>query len=1074
MFFINKRILLYSFYIVLIFWISTGTVISAMLLTYSSDDLRSFNRVGESPPRPTRKVLFKLRLWRPCTERQSQLGSSLNDDVLRSSPFGSSAATPTTRIPVRPASRPACDSIHLCFATVNIQSINNKTHVVQELINDNDLDVLTVTETWHTSGEDLSLRRAAPPGYGILDAPRAIPDEDASSKKSLKTNHGGIAIFFRDHFSARKLDLGFKPSTFEVLACSLHSLSTTIIHLIIYRPSNKNNPVNNLFFEELTTLFETMATYQSEIIISGDLNIHVDNLNDRHGQRLLELLDSFDLVQNVSGPTHRAGHTLDLVITRHDAIPIRCWADPPVHSDHGIVFCNFPPIKYAPYNSSKKTVRQWKRLDKDAFRKALADSVLCTNTEELSVKSSKELFDMYDGTVRRIVDVLLPEINIYVKERRIAAWFDNDCRIMRRQTRMFERRYRHTRSATDCQCWVRSLEKKRDMFRAKEEAYWNARIVSNAGKPKKLWRCLNNLLMRNQSKVKSSTSNITAAGLSTFFNDKVDAVRDSTSDADPPSFNRLTEETFDAFEACSMEEVRRTVMQSPPKSCSLDPLPTFILREYIDELLPFLWIMCNASLREGHLPDSQKSAIITPGLKKSNLDPEQLKNYRPISNLTFISKVVERIVARQLNDYLQQHKLLPTLQSAYRRGHSTETALLKIISDILDAADTAHVTLLGMLDLSAAFDTVDHEILLTRLKISYGMSGKVLDWIASFVGGRDQFVTFAGGCSLATKLRFGIPQGSVLGPILFLLYTADVIEIALSLGLKVHSYADDTQLYLSCPSSNEVAAVAQLANCIGQIEKWMRSNRLKLNSEKTQFMWLGSRQQLAKITVTSLDLDGTEIEFVTSAKNLGVIFDAELAMDAHSSNVARSCFYQLRQLRSARRSLTEEAAKTLVHAFITSRVDFCNSIYYGVTDIIARKLQSILNAAARLITGKRRFDHITSVMRDELHWLPIRSRVVYKLAVLVYGCLHGLSPPYLSSMCIPVETIDGRARLRSAQHGDLLVPRTRTKRFGPRSFRVSGPAVWNSLPLDIRDTQLTFDQFQRKLKTHLFTIAYGL
>ena len=190
--------------------------------------------------------------------------------------------------------------------------------------------------------------------------------------------------------------------------------------------------------------------------------------------------------------------------------------------------------------------------------------------------------------------------------------------------------------------------------------------------------------------------------------------------------------------------------------------------------------MCNASLREGLLPESQKAAVITPVLKKPGLDPDDCKNYRPISNLTFVSKVVERLVARQLTDYLQENQLLPTYQSAYRRGHSTETALLKVISDIFDAADAnpSRVTLLGMLDLSAAFDTVDHETLLARLQTSYGICGPALSWVASFLTTRSQVVAFNGQTSSVRRLRHGVPQGSVLGPLLFLLYTADVADIA--------------------------------------------------------------------------------------------------------------------------------------------------------------------------------------------------------------------------------------------------------------------------------------------------------
>ena len=193
----------------------------------------------------------------------------------------------------------------------------------------------------------------------------------------------------------------------------------------------------------------------------------------------------------------------------------------------------------------------------------------------------------------------------------------------------------------------------------------------------------------------------------------------------------------------------------------------------VDVLLPFLTAMCNASLREGNLPQSQRHAIVQPHLKKSSLDPSDKKNYRPVSNLTFMSKVVERMVAKQLTDYFERNNLLPELQSAYRRGHSTETALLCVVSDLLQAVDSGLVTLLGLLDLSAAFDTVDHATLLHRLEMFYGLCGSVHRWFRSYIDGRSQFVR-SGTTSLSpTLLLCGVPQG----PILFLLYTAADLRV---------------------------------------------------------------------------------------------------------------------------------------------------------------------------------------------------------------------------------------------------------------------------------------------------------
>ena len=534
--------------------------------------------------------------------------------------------------------------------------------------------------------------------------------------------------------------------------------------------------------------------------------------------------------------------------------------------------------------------------------------------------------------------------------------------------------------------------------------------------------------------------------------------------------------SFSSFERCTIDDIKRTITSAPAKSCTLDPLPTTVMKEFLPELLPFLTDLCNSSLIQGCLPVSQRHAIVLPRLKKAGADSADVKNYRPISNLTFMSKVVERLVCRQLTTFLDSHKLLPELQSAYRKHHSTETAVLKIVSDILHATDNGKVTLLGLLDMSAAFDTVDHAILLDRLHKSFGISGTALSWIESFVTGRTQAVHVGEDRSTTTAVVCGVPQGSVLGPLLFLLYTADVLKIVQHHGLSGHSYADDTSIYLHTDANLCSAQLPIVSACIDGINKWMSSNRLKLNADKTQFIWLGTSAQLMKVNSITITLTDAVIQVSDTVTCLGVVIDSQLTFAENVKKLAGSCFYQLRQLRTVRRSLTTDAATTLVHALISSRVDYCNSVLYGICEAHLRPLQSVQNAAARLITGKRKFDHIASTMRDDLHWLPVRQRILFKLCLLVSKCLRRAAPSYLTDLCVPVSATTTRSSLRSSSRGDLMIPRCRLSRYGSRSFAVCGPAAWNSLPAAVRDFSSSSSSscFCSHLKTELFCRAYGV
>ena len=200
--------------------------------------------------------------------------------------------------------------------------------------------------------------------------------------------------------------------------------------------------------------------------------------------------------------------------------------------------------------------------------------------------------------------------------------------------------------------------------------------------------------------------------------------------------------------------------------------------------------------------------------------------------------------------------------------------------------------------------------------------------------------------------------------------------------------------------------------------------------------------------------------------------DDELTMFAHINRVVSSCFYQLRQLRSVRRCLPFEARQALVTAFISSRLDYCNAILYGVAACNLNRLQVVMNAAARLVTGIGKYEHITPLLRDVLHWLPVPQRIIFKIAVLAFNCIRGTGPAYFNDVCIPLADIPGRASLRAAGRGDLSVPSTKTK-IGSRSFRVAAPTVWNSLSPHLHAENLSRQQFKTGLKTHLFKAAYN-
>ena len=532
------------------------------------------------------------------------------------------------------------------------------------------------------------------------------------------------------------------------------------------------------------------------------------------------------------------------------------------------------------------------------------------------------------------------------------------------------------------------------------------------------------------------------------------------------------EQALYAFHPVSEDEVQKLVRQSAKKPCPLDPAPTSLVVSCLDVLLPVITRIINCSLTSGDFPECWKEALVSPLLKKSGVISE-FTNLRPVSNLQYISKLTERAVFDQTHAHLTSHGLYPPFQSAYRKCHSTETALLKVQNDILMNLDSQRVTLLVMLDLSAALDTVDHGVLLNRLSTTFGVRGSALQWFASYLLNRSQRVSFDQKLSENFKLQCGVPQGSCLGPLLFTINASKLFEVIKNYLPHSHAYADDTQLYLSfnpdlaCSQNDAVEAMEQ---CIQAIRSWMIKDKLRMNDSKTEFMIIGTRKQLTKVNIDGLTVGESSIVPVTSVRNLGSWFDQNLSMIPHINKICKAASFHIYNIRRIRKYLTIEAAHTLVHSIVIGSLDYCNSLLCKVPAIHISKLQRIQNSAARLVCSTPRFNHITPVLFS-LHWLPVTYRIEFKILVLTFKAIYQLAPSYI---CNLVRLKDKcKYQLRSSKELLLQLPIRKTKKtLGDRSFQTAAPVLWNSLPASVRDID-DFLVFKRTIKTYLFRKAFA-
>ena len=510
------------------------------------------------------------------------------------------------------------------------------------------------------------------------------------------------------------------------------------------------------------------------------------------------------------------------------------------------------------------------------------------------------------------------------------------------------------------------------------------------------------------------------------------------------------------FSFVSSECLKKIMLSKPIKSSPQDPLPGFLFRDCVDQLLPALTLLVNLSLSTGSM-DGLKNSIVTPILKKAGSDPEVLKNYRPVCNTMYLSKTIERTVLSQANNHMDATNAHTPNQSGYKPFHSCETLLLRATNDIFTNLDNSYCTIAVLLDLSAAFDTVDHDELLNILWSQMGFRGTVYKWFENFLRDRKQAVCINGNNSEFRDNRYGVPQGSVVGPFLFNIYVRGLMRLMEQEGFIAHGYADDHQFLFTFHIDFQATVVRwTIPGALDLISEWMNRYFLKLNPSKTQVIVFHPDSKFSDIAFSQLLLsDGSRVQMSDQVYNLGVILDSTMSFSPHISSSISQGYGLIRNIAGIRKYISREHLKTLVNSIIIAKFDNCNALLPGISAYELGRLRKFQNACARLIYNKKRGDHVSGLLK-ELHWLPCETRTYFKIVCYVFKCLHGIAPTYLSELLV----------VKQRQDLTLNIPRTLTG-YGDRAFSCVGPRLWNSLPVNIRLVN-SLDSFKAKVKHYFF------
>ena len=523
----------------------------------------------------------------------------------------------------------------LKFCVINAQSSRNKANVINEFISDNSIHLTAITETWLKPDDHQISIELTPNGYDIIHIPR------------VGKRGGGVALIAESRFKGRKRKHP-KYDTFECVTVHYELKHSKLLVASIYRPPEK--PISE-FLNDFQSFLEDINDFPGEIILSGDFNIHIEDKNHVQAVRFLDLLDCFGLTQHVDVPTHTSNHVLDLIITRSETM--RPSSPPSIHtllSDHFAVFGYFTVAK-RPYETKQLSLRKLTDIDSALFRQDISN-LQCISDPPSDID---ELVDQFDSQLRSVLDKHAPKTTKTVKVRPKNAWIDSDIIKAKHEKRRTERKWLKSRSASDKHLFQSARNRYNAILDSKKVQYFSAKIKECGTDQKALFRTMNVIQRKQKSQVLPAHTNEgdLANQFATYFKEKIDKISDSFPrtdielDISSSSDAKSTIPEFTQFRAVTIEDITAHVKRAPNKYCpQVDAIPTSLMKEHIDILAPTIALIVNKSLEKGQMPTAYKEAIVTPLIKKTDLDPD-FSNFRPVSNLPFVSKLIERVLSDQ-------------------------------------------------------------------------------------------------------------------------------------------------------------------------------------------------------------------------------------------------------------------------------------------------------------------------------------------------------------------------------------------------------------------------------------------
>ena len=920
----------------------------------------------------------------------------------------------------------------LVLAHINVRSLLANFDEFKQLLLLKRYDIIGVSETWLSNG--VGGGDVGVPGYRLI-------------RRDRGGRGGGVALYVADVLGAVRIRevSGEIEQVWAMITVSAKKYAFGCI----YRP-----PSGAL--DEFLDVFSMALCYVQGITdvayCVGDGNVDFLNNDNVAARRFKELLSDMGLVQLIECPTRVTGNSstlIDFIVTDDPDTAVQSGTLLVNIADHDLVYCTLPCTK-AYRQPRLKRYRNYKSIDVVAL------------AAELNLLPFHYIYYMED--IDRKVD-FLNELLIGVLEyhapvrvsrftKPYAPWLTDTLKHMMSLRDAALSRFRRTRLSQHWEYYKSLRNLTTNAVRSEKRAFLGT--VAATGDSRRIWRTLRGMNVVGGEKNKDIPDDLKDTDkINGFFASNVSG---TFCDPDLVNFytNNIESPRIDKFMFTYVEpsQVAAVIEKIKSNAVGSDGLSIHYIKMCCPIILPVVTHIINSCFERSIYPSAWKSALVT-AIPKVN-KPTKLEELRPISILPALSKIMEKCMEMQIRVYINDNGILPAVQSGFRPSYSCSTSLLKVTDDIIGARDNSMTTALVMLDYSKAFDRVNHEMLIAVLQY-LSFSADAVSLIRSFLVDRRQSVRIDDDVSSPLPVRSGVPQGSVLAPLLFSLYTSQLPKYVTH--SSIHMYADDTQVYLSFNNRDTRAACERLSEDLGRLFEYSAGMALTLNASKSQLLLFG----LTDPDDVRITINGQMLRASACAKNLGLVLDLKLGFEEHIGTCVRKSFAALKRIYPHRYCLDRSVRRSLCESLVLSQFNYCDEVYGPcLTKAASRRVQRVQNSCLRFINGIRKYERISHTL-GTTGWLDMANRRRYHLMCLVRRVILTETPPYLFEK-IQFRTDVHHLNLR--HRNNVTIPAHSTAIF-KRSFSYNAAVLYNAYPPDLRGLTCSTTLFKVRLRKHM-------